>query len=190
MKIIQFISRISDLKNLERTGWKKMGLEGVESIADHNFSTALLIALFSDYIKEKRMDPLKMLMMAIVKDLGALFVGDTIWDVTASPEHDLGDLESEREKQAVENLVRPLEDEFPVAKTIIELAHNYLEQDDEYATLLKEIVKLETCFQALDYKKKNPELNFAGFFDTSDKYIQDPKFRDIFIRLKNTYYSI
>ena len=72
--ILNFFQRVMELKTIPRQGWKnKLGLNDVESVAEHTYSTAILSMIFSDL---HGFDTEKIIKMALIHDLAESVIGD------------------------------------------------------------------------------------------------------------------
>src|SRR5262245_5025299 len=67
------MDRIDDLKQLERTGWAKRGIEIPESVADHSFGTAVMALVLAG---QAGVDQNKSIKMALIHDVAESVVGD------------------------------------------------------------------------------------------------------------------
>jgi len=72
LKVVKFINEVEKLKSVLRSGNTSIGRK--ESTADHTWRLSLLTMLMSDYIEN--CDPLKLIQLTIVHDLGELDEGD------------------------------------------------------------------------------------------------------------------
>ena len=71
--MIEFWLYSSRLKEVERKGWKKLGLKRVESVADHSFALAL-ISLFE--AERRKYDPGVVMKLALIHDLEEAITGN------------------------------------------------------------------------------------------------------------------
>lgn len=85
------------LKDLDRAGWKRVGVEHPESVADHSYGVALAALVLAP----PELDRARLLAMALLHDLAEVHVGDiTPYDgVTPDEKH-------RREREAALELFR------------------------------------------------------------------------------------
>ena len=69
---LEFIKELELLKNITRTAWTSAGKK--ESTAEHSWRLALFTGIISQEFPE--LDGKKLLMMALVHDLGEIYDGD------------------------------------------------------------------------------------------------------------------
>jgi len=176
MKIIEFLKVINKLKTLKRQGWIQKGLNsaGVESVADHSFSLAIFTLFLTDYWEEQGLDSQKMIIMALIHDLGESIIGDI------TPRDNIDD-KIHKEKQAVDELIS-LTEFFKGYKDIWE---EFIKKKSEEAKIIMQLDKLEMAFQALDYGGKEKTEIYEEFFLSVEKIITEPYLKKIFNQLKN-----
>ena len=98
--ILNFFQRVMELKTVPRQGWKnKLGLNDVESVAEHTYSTAILSMIFSDL---HGFDTEKIIKMALIHDLAESVIGDLT--PNQIPKNKKNKLENTTMKQILKNL--------------------------------------------------------------------------------------
>lgn len=132
--ILDFLRRTESLKSTLRTSWTHSGRH--ESTAEHSWRLSLFVMLIGRYFPE--LDPLRMLQMSIVHDLGEAINGDI-----PAPEQTPG--KADQEKKDLLDLLRPLpaamRDEF------FSLWEEYENAQTAEAKVVKALDKFETLLQ-------------------------------------------
>ena len=133
-----------DLKNIQRTGWKKnLGLKNGESVADHSFSMALMSMILADM---HHLDTNKILRMVLLHDLAESKTGDLTPDEISKQEKI--EIENEMMKKILNSLPDELKNEYQ------KIWFEYQTKESEESVFVHEVDKLEMAFQAIEYLKK------------------------------------
>ena len=144
--ILSFYMKYDQLKNIYRQGWLKVriGLEfkdKCESVADHSFSVALLALTI---IEENKLglDTLKCMKMAIVHDLGEVYLGDfTPYDnITKTEKH-------HQERKAILKTLENLNED----NDFFTIWKEFEKGESTEANLIKNVDQLEFLLQACAY---------------------------------------
>ena len=75
MDIIGFNEFVGILKTIERTGWVREKIPHPESVAEHSFRSGMLAMILA---KERGVDQLKSMKMALIHDVGESLIGDIV----------------------------------------------------------------------------------------------------------------
>jgi len=138
-----FLLELLKLKELNRAGWLRVGIEHPESVAAHSWGVACLaIILCPEELNKERV-----LTMAILHDLPEVRVGD-ITPHDSIPRKQKHQLEA---KAAAEL--------FALHPHILELIKEYEQNQTPEARFVHELDKLDMGLQAINYKQ---------FADTSE----------------------
>ena len=165
-----FFQKVLLLKNIQRQGWKnKLGMNNVESVADHSYSTAMMSMVISDL---EGLDTAKIIKMALLHDLAESVIGDI------TPGKIKGELKINIENKAMiqilENLPSNLSQQYSV------LWDDFQKNSSTEAHLLHEIDKLEMAFQAKFYLDEGiSKEKLRSFFKTANNEIRNKHLRDI-----------
>ena len=181
MDLIKFYEVTNVLKRLPRTGWLVKGIKNPESIAAHSFSTILLALIVG--IERKDINLQKLLIMAIIHDLGESYVGD----LTPASIELLGGNESKKklEKEAITKLFDLLDEHKQ--KKLLDIYEQYINNETEEAKLLHQTDKLEMLLQAVEYQKVGyPKENLNEFWNAAES-ITDNTLVEILTYLKTRY---
>ena len=137
------------LKNVEREGWIRAGVESPESVAAHSWGMSVLAL----HLCPEGIDKMRVLEMCIVHDLPEVDVGDlTPHDDTSS--------KSEDEHKAMSRL----------APQWLELFEEYEAQITEESKFVKYLDKLDMALMARIYED-NQGLDLSEFIASARKVI-------------------
>jgi putative hydrolase of HD superfamily len=181
MDLVKFFEVTNVLKRLPRTGWVVKGIKDPESIAAHSFSTTLMALALG--IDRKDIDLRKLLIMAIIHDLGESYLGD----LTPSSTELLGGNKNKKEleKKAIKKLFALLDEKK--REELLEIYEQYSNNETEEAKLLHQLDKLEMLLQAIEYQKAGfPKENLNEFWSATE-VITDTTLVEILAYLKGRY---
>ncbi|MDR2908425.1 MAG: HD domain-containing protein [Oscillospiraceae bacterium] len=131
--IVRTVEDIDRLKCVTRTAWTATGRR--ESTAEHSFRLALFAMLLLERYEE--LDPLKMISLCLVHDLGEGYGGDISAALLPDPE-----LKARAEAQGLSRLLRRLP--IKTRERIKSLAEEYNSGETKEAEVVKALDKLET----------------------------------------------
>ena len=134
--ILQFVKELERLKTVTRTAWTSNGRQ--ESTAEHSFRLAVFAGLLCRTIPG--LDPERVLMTALIHDLGEIDTGDISAALCPDPAE-----KYEEEKQAVEKLFSLLEE--PDRARLYTLWQEYESGGTEEARFVRALDKAETIIQ-------------------------------------------
>lgn len=149
--IIEFLSHAEKLKSTLRTAWSSNGRQ--ESTAEHTWRLCLLVMLFEKQYPE--IDHHRLLKICIIHDLAEAVTGD----ISATVQSQFPD-KSQREKQAMQKLVSPLDSKMQ--DEMLAIWREYEDGSSQEAQLAKAFDKLETILQHT--QGQNPD-NFDYAFN-------------------------
>lgn len=136
VQYLRFIKELEQLKNVTRTAWTSEGHQ--ESTAEHSWRLAVLAGVMLPEFPE--LDGQKVLMLALVHDIGELYEGDR----SAADFPDAGE-KYEEEAKGVRRAAAALEE--PVRSRLIQLWEEYEAGETGEARLVKALDKAETIIQ-------------------------------------------
>ncbi len=143
-KILQFFLTLQWTKELPRQGFIAMGFKRNEadSVAAHSFATALLAYFLAKELKKQgqKIDPDKVLKMALVHDIGETIVGDVGTFVKGMAKGVFKDIEEEG--------VRALVSDLDSKDEIIQLVSEYNGRKSLEARVCKVADNLDALAQA------------------------------------------
>ncbi len=150
---LTLFKEIGKLKRTDREGWKRLGVEDVESVADHSFRCAFIAMLVGEKLN---VDISRLVKMLLVHDIPEVKIGD----LTPSDGID------ERKKRVMERngLESLLEGtSSPIKDELIELWDEFENGESKEAALARDIDKLERIIQAREYQERYTEKDFSEF---------------------------
>lgn len=166
--VLSFYMKSNQLKNIYRQGWLKVriGIEfkdKCESVADHSFSVALL-ALTIIEENQLNLDTLKCMKMAIVHDLGEVYLGDfTPYDnITKTEKH-------HQERKAILKILENLDED----NDFFTIWEEFEKAETPESKLMKSVDSLEFLLQACAYGYD------AKYFEKSLSKITEPHCKEI-----------
>jgi len=148
-KVLRLLQHAGKLKEIERKGWKRAGVEKPESVACHSYRVAFLAMLTGDILG---MDTEKMIKMALLHDLAEAIIGD----ITPY------EMEREEKERKEEKVMKELLDGFD---EYYRLWREYMEGKSEEAKIVQEIDKLEMILQAHEYASVYEKEKLMEFFE-------------------------
>jgi len=168
-EMLELFKKLGALKRTDREGWKRVGIEDVESVADHTLRCALMALLLGER-SGLEVDTSRLVKMLLIHDLGEIETGDITPHESISKEE-----KRKMEKKAIEKLFGSLEEK----EELLELWWEFETGEDREAKIARDIDKLEMILQALDYKEEYTEKDFSGFFPEREKGFETQEIREI-----------
>lgn len=154
---MDFIAGLSTLKTIPRSGWIShgIGLQEVESVADHTFSTSALAMLLADMEARngRRVDVERVLRMALLHDLAEGWT----FDISKSYLEYLGS-EGEAIKRKVEqaawnHIIKSIRSK-PIRKKYTGLQSEFNGEETFESQIVHAADKLDILFQIIAYHRK------------------------------------
>ena len=165
-----FFQIVLGLKTIQRKGWKnKLGLENVESVADHSYSMTLMAMILSDL---HGLDTKKIMKMTLLHDLVEAIVGDFTPEEISKVKKQ--ELENNEMKKILSMLPNNLNKEYN------ELWNEFQKYESEESIFVHELDKLEMVYQAKKYLDSGlPKDQIQPFIDTANHEIKNVKLREL-----------
>lgn len=173
--ILELYFEVNALKLLYRQGWLRAGIspERCESVAEHSFGVALLGWFLADgYFPEA--DAAKVMRMALLHDLGEVYVGDLTPQDGVPPE-----VKHAKERRAVEEMLRKL----PRGEAYIALWEEYERGESLEARLVRQVDRLEMGLQACVYELQGT-ADLSPFFTSAQKAMETPALRALLAQVE------
>lgn len=151
-KLTFYINLIGKLKELQRTGWIRKGIDNAETVATHSHGVAMLVLLFAP----SHLDKEKCLKLALIHDLQEALVGDiTPFDRVSKEE------KAQKEQQAVKKIAQQLN-----FAELEDLFDEYEANKSPESRFVHDMDRLDAVFQAKYYDKnqRGRESIFAEFY--------------------------
>ena len=154
------------LKQVDRAGWLRAGIEHPESVAAHTWGVSLLVLALAD----DRIDRDRAVRIALVHDLAEVRVGDiTPYDgIEPAAKHAM-------EREAAETM---FEDHPEFFKLWLE----YEEGTTPEARFVKDCDKLDMAIQATHYSREH-SVDTSEFIASAGAGIEHPNARNMFTKL-------
>jgi putative hydrolases of HD superfamily len=183
--IAALLTHAGALKRLPRKGWIDRGVDQPESVAEHSYRLALMTLLVG--IRDPGIDVCRAMTLALVHDLPEIITGDITpfddrLDDTATDRNSLfrqapefseqaGVAKTEAERAALSELTANLPDDL--TRVLIDAWEEYEAGKSAEAMLVRQLDKLETWLQALEYRIEQPELIIESFRLGTERDITD-----------------
>jgi putative hydrolase of HD superfamily len=184
--LLDFLERAGRLKGLPRKGWVDRGVAEPESVADHSYRLALLTLLIGSL--QSGLDVSRAVVLALVHDLPEALAGDwTPFDRELAAGTDPVQLfrrrpsyapefegeKAARERAALHEMVSGLPDRL--ARLLCEAWEEYEAGVTVEARLVRQLDKLETALQAVEYRTGQPVLVIDSFLlGAEDACVESP----------------
>ncbi|MFN3335964.1 MAG: HD domain-containing protein [Thermomicrobium sp.] len=187
---LRFVRAIGRLKTLRRQGWIDRGVREPESVADHSFRLAMLAWVLAQ--RRPDLDATRAMLLALVHDAAEAIAGDrtpfdTALQAGVEPtvlfrQRPVYDPEAEARKTAAERAaIRELAALLPepVGERLIEAWEEYEAAQTPEARFVRQLDKLETLLQALEYREHQPDLIIDSFILGALDEVTDPSLREL-----------
>jgi putative hydrolase of HD superfamily len=168
--LLRAFIRMMDLKGLYRQGWLKRGVPEAraESVADHSFGTALLALLLAEHLGQTPdfagLNPQRALEMALVHELGEVYVGDITPVDGVSKEE-----KYQREREAFIRVVEGL----PNRERLINLWEDFEAGTSPEARFIRQLDRLEMGIQAALLKVEGYD-RMEEFLESAHRTVTQP----------------
>ncbi|MGB6299146.1 MAG: HD domain-containing protein [Rivularia sp. (in: cyanobacteria)] len=175
LPIIEAYFEFVQLKQLYRQGWlqKGMSIKNCESVAEHSFCVALLALILTDEYSVE-LDPLKVIRMALIHDLGEIYAGD----FTPADKIDKND-KYQLEQQSVVKVL----DKLPNGFRWIALWEEYEIGESAESQFVRQLDRLEMALQASVYEHQG-FADLSVFFASARQSLSSVELKFIFSKLE------
>ncbi len=165
------------LKRERRRGWtQKLGLNDVESVADHSYAVAML-SLYEG-LRRGGYDLERLLRLALIHDLEEAITGD----FTPVDKKRLGRSKIEREREAAKSrILRTIP--LRARSEWLGVWRDLSQRKTREAKLVKELDLLEMAFQARDYGRVTNRTAIREFYRSAIEGMTDLRLRGIVERI-------
>jgi putative hydrolase of HD superfamily len=169
----EFVSGLAKLKMIPRSGWIShgIGLQDVESVADHTFSTSALAMLLADMEARngRRVDVEKVVRMALLHDLAEALT----FDISKSYLEYLGRrgeaIKREIERAAWDHIIGSLGNES-IRVMYAELLSEFNDEIITESQIVHAADKLDILFQVIAYHRKGyPKRMLSDLWITTNR---------------------
>lgn len=171
LPLLAIALEFNHLKQLYRQGWLRRGIspEQCETVAEHILGVALLAWTASAQLFPA-VDRDKAIRMALVHDLGEVYVGDLTPGDGVSTEE-----KHRREREALGRMAGRLEQG---GQEYVALWEEYEQNQTPEAQLVRQLDKLEMALQALAYERQGGP-NLDEFFRSAEEGVSSAELRTI-----------
>lgn len=204
-ELLNFFIEIGKLKKIPRKGWVLIGIKNPETIAGHTFHEAIMAWILA---KEKRINfnMERILKMALVHDLCELYAGDITpydeilpknkkewpklfdkWPRLLKFKKIKKYLQKHKKERA--SLIK-LTSKLPLAikKEILNLWFDYEKGLTKESRFVKQVGRLTTLLQALEYGKESKRRPYKSWWIGSKEIIDDPLLVDFVKTLEEKFH--
>jgi putative hydrolase of HD superfamily len=161
---LDFLSTITKLKTVVRSGWPLRGVPNGESVADHSFQVAIMSMFLAPKVG---VDQNKSVLMALIHDIGESIIGD---EITERGGFDLPNL---AQKQADERNAVQLIFSRAGMEEYLDLFDEFVANETPEAQFVRQLDKLEAAIQAHEYAKSSG-INLDEFYISARKQVSNP----------------
>lgn len=169
--LTDFLLESMKLKDIPRTGWRRIGIPTGESVADHVFGVALLAYVLGD---ARGMNKGRLIKMALIHDLPEARTGDIPPSSGSNQQEKLI-----KESRSMQGIVKSLP--AGLREEVSDLWREYALGETREASFLRELDKLEMAFQALRYEKSHPNLKrkLKQFWTSARAVVRDADLKEV-----------
>jgi len=205
-KILDFIIQIGKLKAISRKGPILIGIKDPETVAEHAFRVAAMAWILGEE-KKVNFNMERILKMALIHDISEVYVGDiTPYDgILPKDKKDWPELfdkwprfsKGEKKKMALEKQkrekesLRKLTADLPrdLRDELKGLWLDYRQGSTREARFVKQVNRMETLLQALEYGKENKVRPFKSWWIGSGEQVDDSLLVKFMEELANRFYK-
>lgn len=201
-EILAFLEDVWRLKDQVRAGWQIRGVPDPESVADHSWGTALLVALFCD---SEGLDRTRALEIALLHDVAEARTGDIPTRVRPEDRQVAPAEKRRREYEAMREILAPLRSGAhgggAAGGWVMERFSEYEQRSSEEARFVADMNLVDMVLQALRYRRDGrydkasdaldpAEGEFPGlseFFATAEPRLSTDTGRRLFATIRDAY---
>lgn len=166
---IPFFHFVERLKRVKREGWRRIGIQDAESIADHMYRMSIMTMLAPAALRSK-LDLARCSKMALVHDMAEALVGDI------TPADHVPKKEKSRREEATMDYIRDVllvnADGGESGKALKAAWLEYEESQTLESLFVHDIDKIELILQVVEYERNHanrPDL--SEFLQTATKLV-------------------
>lgn len=191
---LAFLEEAWQLKDQVRAGWLLRGVPDPESVADHCWGTALLVALFAD---SEGIDRTRAMEIALLHDVAEARTGDIPTRVRPEDRQVTPEEKRRREYEAMETILAPIR----TGDWVMERFSDYEERRTPEARFVADMNLVDMVLQALRYRREGrydrtsdtldpAKGEFPGlseFFATAEPRLSTDTGRRLFATIRDAY---
>jgi len=205
-EIVDFLIKVSKLKETPRTGWVLMKVKNPETIADHTFRMTLLAWLLAE---EKGLNIKKVIKLALSHDLCEVYAGDMTpffyylnltknkaerkkrlmkWVRLSKFEKEKrGRKKFELEKKSLLKLIEALNPESK--REIFSSWLDFEKRISKEGKFVKQVDRIETLIQAIEYFGPKKEVGGSSWWEGTEEIVEDPLLLDFLKVIQKRFYK-
>lgn len=189
--LIDFFIEVGKLKEIPKKGWVLIGVKNPESITEHSFQVAIMAWVLGKK-KKINFNIERILKMALVHDLCEVYAGDETpydkilpkdkkewpelfdkWPRSSKSKKIKNFLKRhKKERASLMKLISRLP--LTIREEILDLWLDYERGLTKEARFVRQINRVETLFQALEYGRRSKRRPFKSWWIGSKELIDDP----------------
>jgi putative hydrolases of HD superfamily len=200
---LAFLEEAWQLKDQVRSGWLLRGVPEPESVADHSWGTALLVALFGE---GEGVDRTRALEIALLHDVAEARTGDTPTRVRPEDRQVTPEEKRRREYEAMDEILAsiracPTGGGQKAAEWVMERFSEYEERHTPEARFVADMNLIDMVLQALRYRRadrydkasdaldpaKGEFPGLSEFFATAEPRLSSDTGRRLFATIRDAY---
>lgn len=201
---INFLEELSKMRKIPRRGWVLIGMKNPASIMDHSFRMAVMTWILG---RGKKINLERAIKMALIHDLCEVYAGDiTPYDYNSLPKNkkewpklfDSWPRFSKSKKiknflkkhKKEEAGLKKITSELPVAlkKEMMGLWHDYEKGSTKEARFVRQINRLETLLQAVEYSEETKKRPYHSWWVGSEEHIDDSLLKEFMSEIGEKFY--
>ncbi len=172
-RYLQLFRKAGVLKETDREGWKRVGIDDPESVADHSFRAAFMAMTLGE---EFGLDGFKLVKLLMVHDLAESEIGDITPDEPISE-----DEKFRKEKESIERISSDLDGVLDLES----LWKEYETGETREAEIARDIDRLERILQAQEYEEEYPEKDLSEFLIEGRGSLESEEIKDLLTKLSS-----
>jgi putative hydrolase of HD superfamily len=205
-KLLNFLLEIERLKKIPKKGWLLIGVKNPEAVSDHTFRLCIM-AWFLAREKKESLDMERMLKIALIHDICEIYAGDTTpydailprdkkkwpelfdqWPRFSRTEKVKRFLKKhQKEQKALMKTTSKLPPELK--EEILSLWLDYQHGFTKEARFLKQVNRMETLLQALEYAQETRRRPYKSWWIGSQERVDDPILLKFMEELDKRFYQ-
>ena len=159
MHNLSFLVQSTQLKSIDRAGWKRVGIEHPESVAAHSWGVTLLCSLYCP----TNLDKERVLQIALVHDLPEIVVGDI------TPHDGISPTEKHAKEHHAATQLLP--------SSLLAFWQEYQEHQTEESIFVHSMDKIDMLVQAMTYANTHNK-DTSEFINSARKSVH-PKYQEL-----------
>jgi len=201
---VKFFEELGKLKKIPRRGWVLIGIKNPGTVVDHSFRLAIMAWILGE---KKKLNVGRVIKIALIHDLCELYAGDTTPYDLVLPKNKkewpkLFDswprfsqskkvkIFQEKHKKERASLIKLISELPPgLKKEIKNLWLDYVKGSTKEGRFVRQINRLETLLQAVEYGKETKRHPFKSWWVGSEEQIDDPLLVEFMLEIGKKFYQ-